>query len=139
MNSKIDFPDHNAIEVFKKVDLDCNGSLSKDELLQAFDEMGVDASLEIDTIMNNLDINGSGALDFTELKMTLIDWESEINEELLTKVFEAHSGVILLEFFKHKFAQILPHEWAEFSKKVKSEAGKFSVSGLKEYIISQLR
>ena len=139
MNSKLDFPEHEAIGFFRKVDRDCNGILSKDELLEAFNEMGVDASLEIDMIMNNLDINKSGSLDFTEIKITLIDWENEINEDALAKVFEACNGAISFERFKHMFVQILPHEWNQFSRKVKCQEGEFTVGRLKEYIIMQIK
>ena len=59
--------------MFKKVDSDSDGCLSKQEIIQAFLQIGVDPTREIDAIIQNLDINGNGEIDFTEIKIALID------------------------------------------------------------------
>ena len=122
--------------MFKNVDINYDGCLSKDEVVQAFKEVGIDASNEIQAIMTNLDINQSGALDFTELKIALIEWEKEVKKKQLRKVFKVKNETISLMSLKHKFFTILPHEWNEFGKKVKIDNGRIDLASFKNYIRS---
>ncbi|OMJ94471.1 hypothetical protein SteCoe_2376 [Stentor coeruleus] len=110
INSKIEFKEHDIISLFKQLDSDCDGTISKDEVVKAFSQVGVDASHEIDVIMANLDIDLSGALDFTEIKIALIDWENELTKKNLVKAFKTENGKISMEHLRHKFNGILPHE-----------------------------
>ena len=88
--------------------------------------------------MSNLDINQSGAVDFTELKIALIDWEKEIKKKQLRKVFKVKNETISLKSLKHRFPTILPHEWNEFGKKVKIENGRIDFASFKNYIRSAM-
>ena len=138
MNFKLDFQEHSIIALFKKMDVDFNGNISKEEMLTSFQQIGVEADNEVDSIMNNLDMDGSGSLDFSELKIVLIDWEQKIKKKILGKVFVAENQSIEFESFKHELSEILPSEWTEFCKKVKVEHGKVSLARLKEYIKANL-
>lgn len=138
INSKIDFKEHDIISLFKQLDSDCDGTISKDEIVKAFSQVGIDASMEIDTIMTNLDIDLSGSLDFTELKIALVEWEKELTKKNLAKVFKSEQGNVSLELIKHKFNVVLPHEWNEFSKNTKVEEGQVSLKSLKNYLKSHI-
>lgn len=83
--------------------------------------------------MNNVDIDGSGALDFTEIKIALTDWDKQIKKKILSKVFKNEEGFIGIQYLKHQFNEILPHEWNDFIKKTKSDS-KVSLQKFKEYI-----
>ena len=138
INTNIDLKDHEIISVFKNLDGDCDGFVSKDEVVETFRLVGIDAKNEINAIMANVDIDGSGALDFTEIKIALTDWEQEINEELLKKVLRIDADAVLVSELRHLFEEILPHEWNDFTKKVKAADGKIQVKNLKDYLLNNL-
>jgi Ca2+-binding EF-hand superfamily protein len=120
------------------LDTDCDGFITKDEVVETFRMVGIDASNEINAIMNNVDIDGSGELDFTEIKIALTDWEVEISEELLKNVLRAEGEDVQVSELRHIFEEILPHEWNDFSKKVKVQEGKALIKNLKEYLLNNL-
>jgi calcium-dependent protein kinase len=140
INSKIALKEHEIVSVFQDLDNDCNGYLSKEEIVDGFQIVGIDASTEIDTIMNNVDIDGSGFLDFSEIKIALTDWESEIiKNNVLVRLIQFHSGFALLKDLKECLPEVLPHEWNEFTMKTRVTEGKVSLESLQEYILSSLR
>jgi Ca2+-binding EF-hand superfamily protein len=139
INAKLALKEHGVVSVFIDLDQDGNGYLSKEEIVDGFQIVGIDASKEIDTIMTNADIDGSGFLDFTEIKIALTDWETEIKKnKALSKVLEFHDDVISLKDLKETFQEILPHEWNEFSKKTRATGGYVELSALEEYVVSNL-
>jgi hypothetical protein len=81
-----------------------------------------------------LDIDRSGFVEFSEIKIALADWDKELNS--LSKVFKSEDGFIELETLKQILEGILPHEWKEFSRKGKVENDKISLECLKDYILS---
>ena len=55
-------------EIFKAFDRNNDGILSKDELIQGYAEMYGShqrACVEVDIILNKLDLNGSGEVDYS--------------------------------------------------------------------------
>ena len=71
INFKLGKEDHEIINYFKEIDENFDGRVSKDELIGAFDRLGIDILNEADEIMNNMDIDGNGFIDYSELKLTL--------------------------------------------------------------------
>jgi len=134
----LDIKDHEIISVFKNLDYDFDGYVSKDEVVEGFRIVGIDASSEIGVIMNNIDIDGSGSLDFTEIKIALTDWGKIIKKKMLSQLFENENGLVVLQTLKHICLETLPHEWNDFSWKVKVENGLLSIGNLKEYIRSNI-
>lgn len=134
----LDIKDHEIISVFKNLDYDFDGYVSKEEVVEGFRIVGIDASSEIGVIMNNIDVDGSGALDFTEIKIALTDWEKIIKKKLLSQLFKTESGLVELQTLKHICLEVLPHEWNDFNWKVKAENGLLSIEKLKEYIKSNI-
>jgi EF-hand domain pair len=124
--------------LFKKLDVNSDGNVSKNEMIEGFKHVGIDCEKEIDDIMENLDMDQSGSLDFSELKIVLIDWEKEINDENLAKVFSTNSQGIEFDAIKGELIEILPSEWIEFSKKVKFENGIVPFEPFKAYIKANL-
>lgn len=138
INSKIDYPEADIITLFKKMDVNFDGNISKDEMIDSFKSVGVDCDKEVDDIMNNLDMDQSGSLDFSELKIALIEWEKEIKKKLLEKIFVVQEKGISLEELKLELSEILPSGWYEFCKKVKVEDGFISLENMKRYIKSNI-
>lgn len=131
---KIEIKDHEIISVFKNIDSDFDGLITREEVGEAFSIVGIDASGEIEGIMANIDIDNSGFLDFTEIKIALTDWKKEIKVKNLKRVFVDDGQGVELQSLKHLFSEILPHEWNEFAWKVKAENGFIAMEKLKEYI-----
>lgn len=47
----MDLPDNDIIKYFKKFDNDFNGQISKKEVIDAFDQVGIDIEKDIEEIM----------------------------------------------------------------------------------------
>lgn len=120
--------------MFKNIDLDFDGFITREEVVEAFSTVGIDASGEIAGIMMNIDIDDSGFLDFTEIKIALTDWKQVIKAKNLRRVFVDDGQGVQILSLKHLFPEILPHEWNEFAWKVKLDNGFIMVENLKEYI-----
>lgn len=138
INSELSLKDHEIIAVFKNLDYDFDGYVSKDEIVEGFKIVGIDASSEIDVIMNNIDIDGSGALDFTEIKIALTNWDKVIKKKTLSKIIKNDNGIVEVQTLKHLCFEVLPHEWNEFSWKIKAENGQFHIGKLKEFLRSSI-
>ena len=76
----------------------------------------------------------NGYIDYSELKIALVDWDAIIKKKNLIKLFSFVDELISFEAFKIELAGILASEWADFSKKTKVENGMLSVGNLKVYI-----
>jgi calcium-dependent protein kinase len=138
MISSIDFQDHEIISVFKSLDANFDGFVSREEIVEGFKMVGVDASLEINAIMNNLDIDKSETLDFTEIKLPLINWDVNTKKKALARVFKAQDGWVEVQDLKHLFPDVLAHEWADFMHKAKAENGRVSLGGMKRFIKEEI-
>ena len=130
--------DHEIISVFKNIDSDFDGLITREEVIEAFNVVGIDASGEIAGIMANIVIDCSGFLDFTEIKIALTDWKQVIKVKNLKRVFGEDGQGVPLQSLKHLFAEILPHEWTEFAWKVKLDNGFIMMGNLKEYILMNI-
>jgi calcium-dependent protein kinase len=122
-SEKIEIKPHEIIKTFKNIDGDFDGFITREEVVEAFQIVGIDASGEINGIMSNIDIDSSGFLDFTEIKIALTKWDQMIKVKTLKKIFKNENEMIQLQSLKHLFPEILPHEWNEFAWKVKAENG----------------
>jgi hypothetical protein len=134
MNSRLDFREHEIISVFKTLDVNHDGTVSRREVVEGFRQVGIDAKNEIEVIMGNLDIDGSGKLDFTEIKIALVDWGRELNRENLGRTFRNEQGKVELAELKQLFPEVLPHEWNEFVRRTKAETGTVELEALAEFL-----
>ena len=78
---KMNIADSDAVSFFKRIDDNFDGKVSREEIIEAFNQVGINVTSEINSIMNNLDIDMSGYLDYTELKIVLADWTKEIKKK----------------------------------------------------------
>lgn len=89
-------------KVFKKLDTNSDGKLSKDELLAGYSKvMGDMAESEVDRIMELADTDGSGTIEFSEWLVVSINLNKLLTEEKFKAAFELfdldHSGRIKAE------------------------------------------
>jgi len=69
-------------KVFKKLDLNHDGKLSREELMAGYSKtMGDMAESEVDRIMNMVDTDGSGFVEYSEWIVASINLKNVLTEE----------------------------------------------------------
>ena len=78
------------LKTFKALDLDHDGQLTPDELLEGYSKMmdKVEAQNEVERIFRTIDVNNTGAIDFTEFCLATINHKKLLTTEKLTAVFK---------------------------------------------------
>lgn len=78
------------LKTFKELDLDHDGQLTHDELMIGYSKtMGEDeARREVDRIFTTIDVNNTGAIDFTEFLLATVDHKKLLSQERMTQVFK---------------------------------------------------
>ena len=98
------------LKTFKELDLDHDGQLTHDELMIGYSKlMGEDAAKkEVDRIFLTIDVNGTGAIDFTEFCLATVNHKKLLSRERLTQVFKMFdtdgSGTISRDEIKNFFS-----------------------------------
>jgi calcium-dependent protein kinase len=129
--------DYSIINYFKSLDLNNDGKVSREEILNVFSQVGLNVLSEIDFIMENLDNDQSGFIDYTELILALTNWTQELKKKNLAKVFQVENGFIFIDKMKNQLTGVSPDEWAEFTRQASADRGKVSIENLKKYLKSQ--
>jgi calcium-dependent protein kinase len=80
---------------FKRFDKNGNGTISKEELLEGYKDLFIERNLsqkqiqqEVDMIWSKIDLDGSGAIDYTEWTVGTINKANVITKQKLKKAFE---------------------------------------------------
>ena len=134
MNFKLGREDHEIVNYFKELDENFDGRVSRHELIDAFDRLGIDILGEADEIMANMDIDGNGYIDYSELKLSLTDWSAEIKEKNLALVFNVVEGKILIDTMRVDLIDIKQHDWVKFLQDCENDGQYIAVSVLKNYL-----
>lgn len=76
-------------KIFKAMDIDGNGELSKEEVLAGYEEhFGISISEEaVDAMFKAVDIDGNGAIDYTEFVMATMNEKDLITNDRLRAAF----------------------------------------------------
>jgi calcium-dependent protein kinase len=130
--------DYKMINYFKSLDLNNDGKVSREEIINVFTQVGLNVLSEIDFIMENLDNDKSGFIDYTELMLALTNWLQELKKKNLAKVFTVDHGLISIDSLKKQLPEVTPDEWAEFTRQAKADRGRVSLENLKNYLKQQL-
>ena len=81
------------IKTFKSFDKNGNGTISKDELLDGYRELHIgrmseeEIRKEVDDIMDRIDIDGSGMIDYSEWAVGTINKKNILTQAKLKKAF----------------------------------------------------
>lgn len=115
------------VTLFKRIDVDKNGELSKEEMLGAYKEnKEVFAAFkikreQIELLFNQLDLDCSGTIDFLEFIVAIKNFASGPNRKSLKKAFEELSGkdgFLDFESLRASLGTELPeNEWLMVLKK----------------------
>lgn len=131
-------------EIFKSLDTDNNGTLSREELIQGFSQLfgdtyGEDIEEEVTKIMDEVDINHSGAIDYTEFIIATMNRQSLLSRDRLEEAFRTFdkdgSGSITAEELKEVLGKHQKYDdavWHEIIKEVDQNGD--GVIDLKEFI-----
>jgi len=98
------------LKTFKALDLDHDGQLTHDELMIGYSKlMGEEeAKKEVDRIFKTIDVNGTGAIDFTEFLLATVNHKKLLSQERMTQVFKMFdkdgSGTISRDEVKEFFS-----------------------------------
>lgn len=91
-------------KLFKILDLNGDGKLSKEELIVAFSLLQSKEFIDIDRIIQRCDSNKNGYIDFTEFLTASIDWKQGLSVEKLDALFREldkdHDGAITIKEIK---------------------------------------
>ena len=89
------------MKTFQRLDLNGDGKLTKDELLEGYKTImnSGNPSSEVENIMKMVDINESGAIDYTEFVMATINREGLLSKQRLEAAFNMFDKV-LIHYYK---------------------------------------
>ena len=135
---KMNLEENEIVKCFKEIDKNFDGFVSQDELVSTFGKYGIDISQDISDIMKNIDIDQSGVIDYTELKIVLTDWTSQIKKKNLRNLFNMTGDLINLSSLITDLPQVLPSEWKEFCAKTRLKDNLVPLTSIKQYILSFL-
>lgn len=78
------------LKVFKSIDTDHDGQLTKEELINAYKKVSKSANYEADVeeIFKKIDFNDTAAIDFSEFLVANINYKHSINDKRLKQIFQ---------------------------------------------------
>ena len=130
--------DYTIMKYFKSLDLNNDGKVSREEILTTFEQIGINVSNDIDFIMENLDYDSSGFIDYTELILALTNWKEELKVKNLSKVFLNKDGIITLVELMRELPELDADELIRFKKECQEIKGAVHIDNLKKFLKSQV-
>ena len=129
--------------LFKLLDVNGDGRLSKEELTEACSKIGSINIEEIEAIFENIDIDKSGFIDYSEFLAVSMTWNHVLKQEKIQMVYNyfdtEKNGSLSLETFKSYFPLITSEEWEAFLNKIDSDkSGNISLNEFRDYIAELL-
>lgn len=85
----------NLLKTFQMLDLNGDGQLTKEELMEGYKTImnSPFPDLDVENIMKMVDINESGAIDYTEFVMATINREGLLSKQRLEAAFNMFDKV----------------------------------------------
>jgi len=109
------------LQVFKEMDKDHDGQLDRDEILAAYGTIygNSAASLDIDAMISQIDVNNTQKVDFTEFLLATVNYRQELQEKELKQIFTSidkdRSGFLTREEVSEFFSLTGPEKAAQLS------------------------
>jgi Ca2+-binding EF-hand superfamily protein len=73
---------------FEKIDTDHSGSISSDELINALMDLGRVSINEVDKIIENVDYDKNGLINYTEFLSATLNTKNFLTEEVMQTLFD---------------------------------------------------
>ncbi|CAG9325040.1 unnamed protein product [Blepharisma stoltei] len=133
----------NLVKIFKRVDKNGDGKLSRAELMEGYNELGLTSPTDIEAIMKNCDTDNSGFIDFTEFVTATTEWNQMLNQNQLKQAFQIYDasgdGTLSLDELKTSIPGIEDTEWKKFLDEADKDGdGVITFAELKDYLLSKL-
>ena len=131
-------------KMFKELDEDGNGKLSKDELAAACTKFGLISLEDVDQIFEKCDMDGSGFIDYSEFLAVSMTWSKVLKQEKIKMIFEffhaGKNGNLTLEELKSYFPQASEEEWKEFLSQIDTNGdGDISLEEFRDYLTKYIQ
>ena len=98
------------LELFKKLDTDQSGTLSKSEIKNGFSLFKMITDEELDRIMHEVDIDGSGEIDYSEFIVACLDKHELLTQERLAMAFNEYDTERIGSITRESLKQFLGGE-----------------------------
>lgn len=126
-------------DMFLSLDKNGDGTLSKDEIEEGYDALGIPAPISLNDLLKKLDGDGNGSINYNDFLTASQDWSKLFHQKELEGVFKlydsAGDGVISVDELKEAIPGIHESEWAEFlSQADTNKDGFLSFEELKNYL-----
>lgn len=135
MNSKNSYT---LVQYFRSFDMNNDGKVSRDEILEGFLQAGIENLAEIDLIMENLDYDSSGFIDFSELILALTDWKEQLKKKSIRRVFMNQDGKVPIIHLLEQIPEPVTREWQGFLRMYSQDNQYVLLADLKKYLKSQI-
>ena len=130
--------DYTIMKYFKSLDLNNDGKVSREEILTTFEQVGINVNNDIDFIMENLDYDSSGFIDYTELILALTNWKEELKVKNLSKAILNKDGIISLTDFFRELPELDADGLIRFKKDCLEDRGMVHIQNLKTFLKTQV-
>lgn len=130
------------IQVFKAIDKNNDGRLSREEIINGYKELGLSVE-HAEGIINKIDSDQSGLVDYSEFITATQDWKKVCEKDFLEKTFRTYDigrdGNLSLSELKQLIPGIENSEWDQFIREAdKNGDGQISLAEFKEYLVSKV-
>jgi len=115
--------------IFKSLDENKDGKLSKQELKKGYKELGLETLEDIEEIMKKCDIDSSGYIDYTEFVTACGNWKFEADSMYLKQAFNTYDqggdGNLSINELRKAIPGIEDSEWDAFLAEADTDGDGF--------------
>lgn len=129
-------------DMFINLDKNGDGTLSKDEIEEGYDALGIPAPASLNELMKKLDGEGDGTINYIQFLAATQDWSCLSQKKELEIAFKIYDiggdGTLSLDELKQAIPGIKDSEWADFLSQADSNGdGLISLEELKNYLTTK--
>lgn len=125
--------DYAILGYFKSLDLNGEGVVSKEEMMNVFSQVGINFTHEIEVIIESFDEEKNGQIRYWGFMMRLTNWDQEFKKKNLANFFRADGEFVNIEALKEIVCGLSDEEWEEFLNGASASRGQISLEGFKRY------